>query len=274
MRFLTGLLPTPAVAGVDHRVITLPGGPLHLYRPEQGGNGAALLWLHGGGYLIGSPKQDHALCTRICRELGLVVAAASYRLAPEHPFPAALDDAQAAWQWLQEQALALGVDPRRVVIGGQSAGGGLAASLVHRLRDLNVDPQPKGQWLFYPMLDDCTATRRELDLPRHPLWSNQNNVVGWRSYLEREPGDAQAPIAAVPARRADLSGLPPTWIGIGNVDLFHEECVRHARRLEQAGVPVTLLEVAGAPHGFDGLASKTAIARRFTEASLSWLSQA
>ncbi|RQV68517.1 alpha/beta hydrolase [Burkholderia cenocepacia] len=148
---------------------------LRVYRPDHYACGAALVWIHGGGYVVGAPAQDHARCTAVCRELGIVVVSVGYRLAPGHPYPAALDDCMSAWQWLLAAAQRLGVDP-----GGQSAGGGLAAALVQRLCD-TAGPVPKAQWLFCPMLDDRTAARRELDGIKHPIWNNRQNAIGWQS---------------------------------------------------------------------------------------------
>jgi acetyl esterase/lipase len=151
------------------------------------------------------------------------VVSADYRLAPEHPYPAPLDDCLAAWTWLQDNSPARGVDPTRVAIGGQSAGGGLAASLVQRVHDDPGAAQPVAQWLFCPMLDDRTAAERKLDATKHILWNNTSNRMGWRSYLGVEPGAASTPEYAVPSRRADLAGLPPTWIGTGDIELFYDE---------------------------------------------------
>jgi len=153
---------------------------LRVYRPDHYACGAALVWIHGGGYVVGAPAQDHARCTAVCRELGIVVVSVGYRLAPGHPYPAALDDCMSAWQWLLAAAQRLGVDPARIAIGGQSAGGGLAAALVQRLCD-TAGPVPKAQWLFCPMLDDRTAARRELDGIKHPIWNNRQNAIGWQS---------------------------------------------------------------------------------------------
>jgi acetyl esterase/lipase len=251
---------------------------LRLYTPAGGGSGAALLWIHGGGFVIGDVSQDEAFCAETARELGVVVASAEYRLAPEHPFPSALDDVLAAWRWLQRSADSLGADPARVAIGGQSAGAGLAACLVQRLHDSDdaggnggAVVQPIAQWLFSPMLDDRTAGRRELDRLRHRVWHNVNNRVGWGAYLGAEPGAPQAPDYAVAARRADLRGLPPTWLGVGDVDLFADEGRDYSRRLREAGVDCTFELVPGAPHGFENWAPDTRISRDYLARSRSWL---
>ncbi len=246
---------------------------VRIYRPQAQQSGAALLWIHGGGLILGSPVVDDQRCAEWVRELGLVVVSAYYRLAPEHPFPAAIDDCVAAWRWLQHSAEALGVDPRRVAIGGESAGGGLAASLAHRLRD-EGGVQPAAQLLVYPMLDDRTAARRDLDGAGHRVWGNRANRAGWSSYLAVEPGAERVPAYSVPARREDLGGLPPAWIGVGLLDLFHAEDRLYARRLEQSGIQTVLHEVPGAPHGFYALAPDAQVSRTFRASQVDFLRSA
>lgn len=226
------------------------GARVRVYRPESAAQPAAVLWIHGGGLIMGRPDLDDGRASRLAAALGITVVSATYRLAPEHPFPAALDDCEAAWTWLQTHASTLGVDPTRVVIAGGSAGGGLAAALVQRLHDSGA-VQPVGQLLLYPMLDDRTAADASLDALSHPVWTNASNRTGWSAYLGQPPGRSDVPTHAVPARRRDLSGLPPAWIGVGTADLFLAENRAYARRLADAGVPVQLVEVEDAPHGFD-----------------------
>ena len=218
----------------------------HVFAPRGRQRRAAVLWIHGGGFVVGSASQDHARCVRLARDLDVVVVSAEYRTAPGNPFPAALDDVHAAWTWLVEHADELGVDPGRLAVGGQSAGGGLAAALVQRVHDA-PGAQPVAQWLFCPMLDDRTAADRSLDPVRHYLWNNRSNRVGWRSYLGVEPGAPDVPRYAAPARRENLAGLPPTWIGCGDIELFHGEDRRYAEALAAAGVPIVLDVVQGAP---------------------------
>jgi acetyl esterase/lipase len=252
------------IRAVDH------GAGLRLYTPAGGGSGAALLWVHGGGYVIGDVVQDEVFCARTAHELGITVVSTNYRLAPEHPFPAALDDAFAAWQWLQQEAGSLGVDRERIAIGGASAGAGLAACLVQRLHDAG-GAQPVAQWLFAPMLDDRTAARRELDRSQHRIWNNAANRIGWGAYLGAEPGGPHVPDYAAAARRADLGGLPPAWISVGDIDLFADEDHEYSRRLRDAGVDCVLDVVPGAPHGFEAWAADTALARGLLERGHAWL---
>ncbi|MGW4466796.1 alpha/beta hydrolase [Micromonospora sp. NPDC004704] len=252
------------VTKVDH------GAGLRLYTPVGGGSGAALLWVHGGGYVIGDAVQDDAFCAVTARELDVAVVSTNYRLAPEHPFPAALDDAFAAWQWLQQSAGSLGVDRDRIGVGGASAGAGLAACLVQRVHDAG-GAQPVAQWLFAPMLDDRTAARRELDQVRHRIWNNAANRVGWGAYLGGEPGGPRTPDYSVAARRADLRGLPPAWISVGDIDLFADEDRDYSQRLRDAGVDCVLDVVPGAPHGFEAWAPDTGVARGLLQRSRAWL---
>ena len=240
----------------DVEVLTLASRVgVRLHRPPGGtGQGPALLWIHGGGYVIGDAAQDDELCRRFARELGATVASVNYRLAPEHPYPAALHDCYAALRWLSALPA---VDPGRLAIGGASAGGGLAAALALHARDLGEIPLA-AQLLVYPMLDDRTVQRTDLDHPGHRLWNQASNRFGWRAYL----ADAD-PEVAVPGRRDDLTGLPPAWIGVGTFDLFHDEDLAYAERLRAAGVPCEVMVVDGAFHGFDGIAPKADVSLSF-----------
>ncbi|KFA88754.1 alpha/beta hydrolase [Archangium violaceum] len=272
VRFLGRFRPAPrvpqdeAVAVEDVRVPGPAGAPpvrVRTYRPRKAqGPTPALLWIHGGGYIIGQPEQDDALCLDFARELGIVVVSVDYRLAPENPFPAPLEDCYAALRWLFAQAGTLGVLPERIAIGGASAGGGLTAALAQLAHD-RKEVRPAFQLLVYPMLDDRTTTRTDIDGTSLRLWSQGSNVFGWRSYLGREPGGAEVPAHAVPARREDLSGLPPAWMGVGTCDLFHDEDIAYARRLEAAGVPCDVTVVPGAFHGFDVVTRDAGVAREF-----------
>lgn len=237
---------------------------LRVYRPRTPQSGLTLLWIHGGGLVIGGAAQDDRFCAGTARELGITVVSAEYRLAPEDPYPAAIDDCHAAWTWLRDR-----VPAEQVVVGGQSAGGGLAAALVQRLRD--EGERPRAQWLFCPMLDDRTAARRDLDAAGHRVWDNRLNRFGWRAYLGTEPGAAVVPYYAVPARREDLTGLPDAWIGVGDIDLFHDEAAEYARRLRAAGVGTTVHVVPGGPHGFEAWAPATGFSRRYLDAARAWL---
>ena len=223
----------------------------------------ALLWIHGGGLILGNPEQGHEQCTQICEEAGVLVVSVEYRLAPEDPFPAGLDDCMAALRWLHDQAAALGVDPDRIAVGGDSAGGGLTAAVCQRAFDED-GPPVAFQLLVYPMLDDRTTLRDDLDPEGVYLWSPASNRYAWSAYLGRPPSLSHAPPPhAVPARREDLTGLPPAWIGVGDLDLFHDEDVDYARRLQAAGVPCELHIEPGMWHGADSIVLSAATSKRF-----------
>lgn len=242
--------------GADVEVLTLPSGAgIRLFRPEHGASGPALLWIHGGGLVIGSPTQDQHLCRAFARTLGITVAAVEYRLAPEHPYPAALDDCYDALRWLTTLPA---VDPTRVAVGGASAGGGLATALAMWARDRG-DVDVAFQLLTYPMLDDRTVPE-PADTKRFRLWNHRSNTFAWKAYV----GDAD-PDHAVPGRRSDLSGLPPAWIGVGTNDMFYAEDIAYADRLRAAGVPCEIDVVPGAFHGFDSVAPKSGVSRSFFE---------
>lgn len=248
----------------DVEVLTLPSGVgVRLYRPANAkGPGPALLWIHGGGYIIGRAVQDDVLCRRFARELGATVASVDYRLAPEHPYPAPVEDCYSALTWL---AALPAVDPARVAIGGASAGGGLAAALAFLARDRG-DVPVAAQLLVYPMLDDRSADRADLDDDGFRLWSRSSNRFGWDAYV----GDADRNVA-VPARREDLGGLPPAWIGVGTLDLFHDEDLAYGERLKAAGVPCEVHVVPGAFHGFDAVAAKAAVSQSFFHSQCAFL---
>lgn len=258
------------VPGVQVEDLRLDHGVVRVYRPESAHSGAALFWIHGGGLILGNPGLNDRECSAWVKELGVVVVSAGYRLASQHPFPAALDDLYESWQWLQKSVETLGVDRCRIVVSGQSAGGGLAASLVQRIHDQG-GVQPAGQALLCPMLDDRTAARRELDEINHRVWNNRSNRAGWACYLGREPGTPDVPMYASAARRDDLGGLPPAWIGVGDVDLFFEENRRYAERLREAEVACELEVVPGGHHGFELLSWEAPLTRAFYESNYRFL---
>lgn len=221
--------------------------PTYLYealdRPAVSG---VVLWLHGGGRVAGRAALDHRVCSYLAGETGYLVVSADYRLAPEHPFPAGLDDAMTVLGWIHRHAARAGVDPGQVVVAGASAGGGLAAEACQRAHDEGISVAR--QVLVYPMLDDRTAGSN--DSGRSWLgWSAASNRYAWRAYLARAQGDPPAYAAA--ARRDDLRGLPPAWIGVGDLDPFFVEDGDYARRLRAAGVPCVLDIVAGMYHAAD-----------------------
>ena len=269
------LLPKPKLpAGITIKKLkTADGLSLRIYTPAGQRTRAAMLYIHGGGMMIGSPAMDDALLASTAAELDIVIVSPDYRLAPENPYPAPMDDCHSAWNWIQQNLLQRGIDGNRIAIGGESAGGGLAAGLVLRIHD-EGGPQPVAQWLFCPMLDDRTALDRSLDDIDHFVWNNKMNLVGWRSYLGKSFGTDQVSAYAVPARREDLRGLPKAWIGVGDVELFFEENKAYASKLTSAGVPCQLEIVPGAPHAFEGLAPDSELAKDYLAEAKSWLKAA
>lgn len=273
IRTATRFLPSARVEGVTVTNVTLDGVRLRVYRPATHQGDAGLFWIHGGGLVFGNPKQDEALCAGTAAELGITVVSARYRFAPEHPFPDGLNDVLAAWGVALAHAAELGMNAERVAIGGESAGGGLAASLVQQLKDVG-GTQPIAQWLFAPMIDDRTAADRSLDDIDHWIWNNRANRYSWSSYLGKDFGADTVPVYAAAARRDDLTGLPAAFIAVGDIELFHDEDAAYAERLERAGVPVQLDVVAGAPHGFENWARDSEPAVALLRRARAWLKDA
>ena len=238
---------------------------VHVHTPPgaQAGRRPAILWIHGGGFVIGTAAQDHAVCQRLAKRLGAVVAAVDYRLAPEHPFPVPLEDCHDALVWLSERA---DVDPQRIVIAGASAGGGLAAGCALLAKQQGI-VTPLLQVLVYPMLDDRTVLRTGIDERNFRLWTNRSNRFGWTAYLGGPPGAADVSPLAAPARETDLAGVCPAWLGVGTQDLFYEEDLAFVAHLREAGVECVLHVADGAFHGFDGVAPRAQVTREFWESA-------
>src|SRR5690606_6358671 len=191
---------------------------------------AAFYWIHGGGMVGGTVDASDAYCAWIAEELGVLVASVEYRLAPEHPYPAPLEDCHAGLRWLDQEAEALGIDRTRVGIGGGSAGAGLAAGLALLARDRAAIALCY-QHLVYPMIDDRNETASSHAILDSRVWNRTCNHVGWNAYLGGRAGAPDIEAYAAPARATDLSGLPPTYICVGSLDLFLDEDISYARAL-------------------------------------------
>ena len=259
----------PAVEGVtsqDQLVPGLQGDPavrVRIYQPADRPNILpGLLWIHGGGYVLGDIEQDDRLMKQLVKRIGCVALSVDYRLAPEHPFPAPVEDCYAGLRWLFAHAGDLGVDPSRIAIGGPSGGGGLAAGLALLARDRG-EMQVAFQLLIYPMIDDRNVAPASATAPDTYVWTRENNLMGWRAYLGHEPGGKDVSPYAAASRAVDLKGLAPAYIPVGDLDLFLDENITYAQRLLAAGVPTELHVYPGAFHGFNGFVPNAEVSRRF-----------
>ncbi len=267
---------TTGVVISDHRVTWAQGSvPVRVYEPatepasEPGTapgtatDRPALLDIHGGGFAVGSIEMEHAFAAQVVRELGVVVVTPEYRLAPEHPFPAGLDDCYATLEWMHAGAEGLGVDPDRIAVGGQSAGGGLAAAVALLARDRG-GPQLCFQFLGIPELDHRLETESMRSFVDTPLWNRPSAEVSWRYYLGGDylggDGGPVSPYAS-PAIATDLSGLPPAYVTTMEFDPLRDEGISYALRMLQAGIQVELHSFPGTFHG-SGLFPDAAVSRR------------
>jgi len=255
-------IPPEGVEIVDYQIPAADGTELlaRWYRPSSGGSGAAVLYLHGGGMILGSvPIFDGPVARYVARS-GVAMLSIQYRLAPEHPHPTPVEDAYAGLLWLADHAEQLGVDPARLAVMGDSAGGGLAAALAILARDRN-GPRLTRQLLIYPMLDDRNTTP-DPQLVAFAGWSYDDNITGWNALLGAGHEQRAVDPSASPARIADATGLPPAYIEVGQLDIFRDEDVRYALTLSHAGVPVELHLHPGVPHEYDAIAFNSDVARR------------
>ncbi|MFE5768628.1 alpha/beta hydrolase [Streptomyces sp. NPDC056485] len=255
-----GPLDAPDVTLVSARPSGLAGRPLPL-----------LYYMHGGGMVMGNAWS---VLPRILREwalpLELAVLSVEYRLAPRARYPEPLEDCYAGLLWAAGHAAELGIDPDRIVIGGKSAGGGLAAALALLTRDRG-GPVPVGQLLLCPMLDDRGTTFSSHQMTGLGVWDLSSNTTAWKALLGDRHGAADLPPYAAPARATDLSGLPPAFIEVGSAEIYRDEDVAYANALWQAGGEAELHVWPGAYHGFDGLAPEAALTRAARETRTRWL---
>ena len=258
---LAAAAPAPDTAGMEIEDRTVPGDPdvpIRIYRPL--GASGAVVWLHGGGFVMGDLETEHPWAVRVARGAGAVVISVGYRRAPEHRYPAALDDAYAVMVWAAGQATDLGTDPGRIAVGGHAAGAGLAAAVALRARDQH-GPSIRYQLLNQPQLDDTQTTWSARTFTDTPFMTREKAAASWGHYL----GSAPASAYAAPARAGDLSGLPPAYVATAELDPNRDEAIEYAQRLLRAGVPVELHQWAGTFHGSQAVVSAPVSQRQTAE---------
>jgi acetyl esterase/lipase len=255
MKELLAQLPEADTSGVTITDVLIAGPdgapdvPLRIYRPDTPSGPAGVYDVHGGGFILGDLEIVHAGNARIARETGAVVVSVDYRLAPEHPYPAGLEDCYTGLAWFAEHADEFGVDPDRIAIHGISAGGGLCAGLALLARDRG-GPAIAFQYLGVPEVDDRLVTASMTAFTDTPMWSRPRAVISWDSYLGAGvPGTESVPIYAAPARATDLAGLPPAYVSTMEFDPLRDEGLAYALALQAAGVQVELHMFPGTFHG-------------------------
>src|SRR5690606_17971250 len=256
-----GSVPGPDTTDMEIEDHTVPGDPevpVRVYRTEDAQG--AIVWLHGGGWVLGGLDTEHPWATRIAQASGAVVISVGYRLAPEHPFPAPFDDAYAALTWAVRHAAELGIDAERIAVGGHSAGAGLAAAVALRARDQH-GPPIRFQLLNQPQLDDRQETWSARQFTDTPWMTHDKVATTWRHYLGSTPASAYA----APARATDLSGLPPAYIATAEFDPLRDDGIGYALRLLQSGVTVELHQWPGTFHGSQAIASAEISQRQVAE---------
>ena len=240
--------------------------PLRWYKPQNSSTRAALLWTHGGGKLGSSLDLYEPVCKYYAARADVAILSVGFRLPPEHPFPVPVEDAYVSLLWLAEHADKLGVDPGRIGVAGDSGGGGIAAAIALMARDRG-GPSLAKQFLLCPMLDDRN-TEPDPTLVPFATWSYDHNFTGWQSFIGDAIGSDAVSSYAAPARETDFSNLPPSFIDIGELDIFRDETVLYATQLMKAGNSVELHVYPGVPHGFEGMAPESVVCRQAVEAKI------
>ncbi|MGX6443604.1 alpha/beta hydrolase [Neobacillus sp. K501] len=227
--------------------------PLRIYRPKLSNECLpVLLWIHGGGYILGSIDDNDDLCMRFVKEANCVVVSVDYRLAPEHPYPAPIEDCYSALKWIADNAESLNIDANRIGVAGASAGGGLTAALTLLARDRQY-PSLCFQMPLYPMIDDRNNTPSTNEIKEGFVWNQKTNEAGWKMYLGELSGTDHIPAYAAPARAEDYRDLPYTYTCVGQLDPFRDETLTYVMKLAQAGVDVEFHLYPGCYHGFEGI---------------------
>jgi len=236
------------------------------------GKATGLLWIHGGGYFMGSPEAEARGTDFFVKECNSIIVSPDYRLSIVEPYPAALDDCYAALCWLKDNAEELGVRNDQIAVGGCSAGGGLTAALSMYARDRG-EVNIAFQMPIYPMIDDRMQTESAKD-NNAPVWNTQTNTLGWKLYLGSLYGSDNVPPYAAPGRATNFSYLPPTCTYVGGIEPFRDETVKYAEDLKAAGIPVEYQVYEGCFHGFDGIAPKAKASQEATRFKNDWYKKA
>lgn len=250
---------------VSNRFIPGPAGApkirVRIYEPRvKEKNHPGLLWIHGGGYILGIPEADETLCQRFVSEVNCIVVSVDYRLAPENPFPAPVEDCYAALKWFSENADALSTDPSCIAVAGTSAGGGLTAAVSLMARD-RKGPSIAFQMPLYPMIDHRNNTPSSFEITDKRVWNREQNMIAWKMYLDTNNDEDVSPYAS-PALASNFSDLPPTYTCIGDLDPFRDETINYISRLSQAGVPTEFHLYPGCFHGFEEMVPNAEISQR------------
>lgn len=257
--------PSDDLVSKSYRNIPGPEGspdvPIIIYEPTTKDKIlSGVLWIHGGGYITGVPEMNDALCRRFVLETNSLVVSVDYRLAPENPYPAPVEDCYSALNWFAENADELGIDSDRIAVAGNSAGGGLTAAVSLLARD-RKGPKIAFQMPLYPMIDNRVNTPSNYEITDSRVWNRESNIFGWKMYLG-ENYDRDVSQYAAPARATDLSGLPPTYTCVGELDPFRDETIDYVARLLRAGVPTEFHIYPGSYHGFEAFMSPAKIGQR------------
>ena len=244
------LISTRMIDGPESKLLVKIYEPAHRIKEKL----PAVYWIHGGGYVMGHPDGDDLLCESFVNEINCVVVSIDYRLAPEHKYPAAIEDCYAGLKWTADNKDELLIDASKIAVAGASAGGGLAAALALMARD-KKGPHIAFQAPLYPMLDDCNTTPSSYEINEENMpkaWNREANIIAWKMYLGENTKGEVSPYAA-PARAENLEGLPPAYIFIGQLDPFRDETIDYVKKLSMAGVPVEFHLYPGCFHGFDSI---------------------
>ncbi|MEJ8672253.1 alpha/beta hydrolase [Streptomyces sp. MS1.AVA.1] len=259
---------------VEDRVVPGPEGApevsLLICRPADAGPRPVIYHVHGGGLIIGNNRVGVDVPLTWAKELDAVVVSVEYRLAPEHPYPAQIEDVYAGLEWTAKHVAELGGDPQRIVVAGASAGGGLSAALALLTRDRR-GPELIGQMLMCPMLDDRNDSPSTHQMAGRGIWDRTANETGWTALLGERRGGPEVSAYAAPARAEELSGLPPAFLDVGSAETFRDEVVAYASRIWQAGGVAELHVWPGGFHGFDGFAPQAVVSQACRGAQLAWL---